>query len=369
MKKVTLLLAMRDELYCERIEEYIQESKLPIEPEIITDRDYFAASSGKERADVVLVSPEFMDAADREFFRQPKVFILSKAFGREEGLQTINPYQKTENLLREVMLKYSELTGEAAFFLEGRGGKSNRKLLSFYSPCGGSGKSTLSLALSGYLASSGKKVLYLCMDAFAGVNALFGEQERGGFSNVLLSLKQSMANQSLLAVSRNMKTEQKTQIMYFSDLENPCDLQEIGEGELEALLKQMVQMNEIDFIIADLGSSLTEQTQKVLELSDFVFLPTLDTPIGRNKAEKLMEAAEVSAFWEKILKKSAWVVNQCSGQPGLAAMQNWHIPMECFTVAKVNSLEGAQSAEQICGMLQRAMYAIAEKALEGCESS
>ena len=359
MKKHRVVLATQDELYCERIEEYILETKFPIELEVITDKEYFAFFSGQEKDGIVLVSSEFMDFATADFFQKQNVFILGKATGQETKLKYINPYQKTDTFLREVLLKYSEITGEIAFL-----SKKQRegRMISFYSPVGGCGKTTLALALASSLASQGKKVFYLNLDPFLEINSFMGEEEKGGFSNVLLSLKQNINNQSLMAISRNIKTEKKTKVFYFSDLENPCDLFEVGEEELRVFLNQMLQINQIDLLIIDLESSLTAQTKAVLELSDMIFIPVLDTAICTNKIESLTEAAEVSAFFESILRKSTWILNQSYGM-----LKHCMPEKEYITVEKVMPVKDAKRIEQIYEMLKDRIYAVTAMVLEDCK--
>ena len=102
--------------------------------------------------------------ADQEMAACPNVPVkiaLSSGLGGAEGFESVKKYQKTENLLNEILLKYAELTGSA----EAIKGSSHTRTAAFYSPAGGTGKSVLALGMAAAGARTGCKTLYLkkCM--------------------------------------------------------------------------------------------------------------------------------------------------------------------------------------------------------------
>ncbi len=353
MRKVNVLIATNDSLYCEKIEEYIQEMKFPIELNIVTEKKYFVSSNEKNIVDIVLVAENFLDSMAENFFVKENVFILSSKNLSEK--KYINPYQKTETFLNEILWKYGELSGESSFLVEK---KTKKNLICVYSPCGGSGKTTLSFALAEYFAQS-KNVLYLNFDIFSSTNFIFGETQKGGFSQVLLSLKQNAGNQFLISVSKNMKRNSKTNILYFTDLENPFDLEDIKEQELQKMLEQIIEMKDIDIVIIDLETSFTTRTKKILELSDIVILPVLDTPICQNKVRCFIEAAKTSDLLENVLKKGYWTANQSNGYLKFINFINVD-----FIIPEVKGL--SQNIEKM-GVVKNAVSNIVSKILEGCE--
>lgn len=360
MKRIKVLIATDDRLYCERIEEYIQEMGIPIELSVITDRDYFLCSKEKELADIVLVSLDFKECVPEDFLQDPQVFLLSHQREEGKGYKYINPYQKTEVLLKDVILKHGEMSGDISLLSEKEKGK---KLICFYSPCGGSGKTTLAAALAERLSQEGKNVFYLNLDIFSGTNKLFSEYEKGGFSEVLLALKQNARNQFFVAAAKNIKRSKISHVQYFSDLENPCDLEDVKEDELERLLTQMMQMKEIDIVIADVESALTFRTKKVLEHSDLVFMPVHDCPLCRNKLDGMMEAAKGSVLLESALKKGIWVVNKSGKYSKLAES----LGENCLEVPELAAVKEAQKIDQIGAIMRSAVKDLCARVLEGCE--
>ena len=354
MRKISVLIATSNSLYCEKIEEYIQDMKFPIELNIITEKEYFISSNEKNIADIVLVETNFLDNMENPFFTKENVFLLSSKKLSER--KCINPYQKTENFLNEILWNYGELSGETSFLIEK---KTEKKLICVYSPCGGSGKTTVSFALAEYFAQD-KNVLYLNFDIFSSTNSIFGETQKGGFSQVLLSLKQNAGNQFLLSVSKNMKRNQKTNILYFTDLENPFDLEDMKEQELQKMLEQMIEMKDIDIVIADLETSFTARTKKILEFSDIVILPVLDTPICQNKVQCFIEAAKASDLLEDVLKKGSWIVNKNNGY--IRFINGINVD---FIIPKV---EGLSQDIKKMGVVKNVVSNIASKILEGCET-
>lgn len=360
MKRARILFAVQDLLFYEKIEDYIRETRFPIEPEIVTEAQYFDYAHVKSEVDILLITNTFLEKISLDELPRNRILILTKDADSGTGLQWINPYQKTENFLKEILLRYSELTGEVAFL---QGEKKKKNAICFFSPCGGSGKTTLSLALAAALASAGQNVFYLSLDGFAGINAVFSEKERGGFSRVLLSLKQHAGNQLLVEVSKNMKRATGSGILYFSDLDNPCDLDEIEADEIETLIQEMVKMKEIDVLILDVEPALTDRTKKVLALADCIFSPILDTPLCQRKATAWREATEVSSFFKTICKKMVWICNQSSGN--LRYFKPW--TEEFFAVPTATALAGTTEISKIEGILRNSVGGIVTKVLEGCE--
>ena len=77
--------------------------------------------------------------------------------GVERRICSCKKYQKTQNLLNDILLKYAEKSGSA----EAIRGKSNTRMIAFYSPAGGSGKTALSLGLASSMAAEGEKGVLL----------------------------------------------------------------------------------------------------------------------------------------------------------------------------------------------------------------
>ena len=187
----------------------------------------------------------------------------------------------------------------------------------------------MALALAEALFHEGKTVLYLNFDPFFSINGIFEEQEKGGFSQVLLALKQSAGNQFFVAASQKMKHSRISGVRYFSDLENPYDLEDVKETEIEELLKQIMQMKEIDIVI--------------VEYSDLVFMPMLDDMPCRNKKRGLEEAATVSALLENVLKKGVWIINRSDRHSKLAqSMGN-----DCMVIPELPDVREAEKIDKI----------------------
>ena len=308
-----------------------------------------------------MLSTDFDNCISEIFLQRPQVFFLASENMGEKERRCINPYQKTEMFLKNVLLKYSEISGDTSFLLEKKSGK---KMICFYSPCGGSGKTTLALALAEALFHEGKTVLYLNFDPFFSINGIFEEQEKGGFSQVLLALKQSAGNQFFVAASQKMKHSRISGVRYFSDLENPYDLEDVKETEIEELLKQIMQMKEIDIVIVDTESALTFRSKKTLEYSDLVFMPMLDDMPCRNKKRGLEEAATVSALLENVLKKGVWIINRSDRHSKLAqSMGN-----DCMVIPELPDVREAEKIDKIWKIMGNTVSKMCIKAMEGCES-
>lgn len=113
MKKKRMILADSDEIYLERLSNYFMEKAPQLELNIFTDKTLLKHFLETGTGDILAVDEEM---ADQEMAACPNVPVkiaLSSGLGGAEGFESVKKYQKTENLLNEILLKYAELTGSA----------------------------------------------------------------------------------------------------------------------------------------------------------------------------------------------------------------------------------------------------------------
>lgn len=152
MVKKQLILADRDELYLTNLSNYFMEKNPQLEQNIFTKKEKlidYLENGGS--ADILAVDEGFADAKLQVLAADMTKIVLSSSMEPVEGYEVVKKYQKSESLLNEILLKYAESTGKTDVIR----GKSNTRAVVFYSPAGGSGKTTLSLAYGICLRGSG----------------------------------------------------------------------------------------------------------------------------------------------------------------------------------------------------------------------
>jgi len=85
-----------------------------------------------------------------------------------DGFEMVRKYQRMDTLSEAVLLKYAEESNT----LDTVKGNSTTKITAFYSPAGGTGKTTLALAMATAGAQAGMSILYLNLEECSGFSEI-----------------------------------------------------------------------------------------------------------------------------------------------------------------------------------------------------
>lgn len=310
MIKKKLVLADKDELYLVNLSNYFMENAPQLELNIFTREDklhqYLADVAD---ADIVLVDEAFAGPELGMQARDAVKLVLSASMTPVEGFDIVRKYQKTSALLSDVLLKYAENTGS----LEAIKGQSSTRTVVFYSPAGGSGKTTLALALASVCVRMGMRTFYLNLEEIDSVQDIL-KPAPGSLSDVILALKTAGANAGIKLASCSCADENNG-FYYVSGMESVSENEEVNGDEIVRLLQTINSLSEYDVLIVDTTSGLSERTRRILENADVIFVPIVQEENSIAKMQRLLREAELHEDYDPIFRKMNLVVNK-SGMPG-----------------------------------------------------
>lgn len=304
MKKKRMILADSDEVYLERLSNYFMEKAPQLELNIFTDKALLKHFLETGTGDILAVDEEM---ADQEMADCPNVSVkiaLSFGLGGAEGFESVKKYQKTENLLNEILLKYAELTGSA----EAIKGSSHTRTAAFYSPAGGTGKSVLALGMAAAGARSGYKTLYLNLEEVDSVKHVL-QKTPGNLSDLFLALKTKGMNVGIKLAS-SVGQEPSAGFFYISGVDSVSEYGEIGGEDLSRLVQTVKNQADYDLLVLDLSSGFSERILKILELADTVFVPVTPEEGAVSKVNRLLDETEFHEMYTSLFEKMSLVENR-----------------------------------------------------------
>ena len=282
MAKINLIIADRDNKYIQGLANYFSNNyseKFNIT--CFTDVDLLISFlKSDKKSDFLLINNEI-------FFEEIKkynikaVLITSDIKGVEqyEGYPVVNKYMPGRQLYENIIKTYVEQSPEN---LERIATNNNTKIITFYSPVGGIGKTSLAFALSRLLGESGKSVLYLNLEDIQSTDILFEKQEKPSFSDFIYFVKERnyKINQKILEI---IATDEETNIKYFNPTESCLDVEELDKEDMKFLLETLISLKMFSYIIIDTSSKYNSQYRVILNSSDKVILPMSKDGISLEK--------------------------------------------------------------------------------------
>lgn len=173
-------------------------------------------------------------------------------------------FQSAEELLREVLSLYEEKdSGAKRITLTGVPG-----IYSVCSPCGGSGKTCLSLAVAAALAEKGE-TLYVSLEPFSVLQVLLRHKPEQGISEWIYYLKESGPG---LKTRFHSVVVREGEVDYIAGPSHGMDLNDLDEEDMETWLRQLAEEENYRYIVFDIGI-MNEAVLTLLRHSGRILVP------------------------------------------------------------------------------------------------
>lgn len=160
----------------------------------------------------------------------------------------------------------------------------NTKLISVYSPMGGSGKTTVSVALANRLGIKGYKVLYLSAEALQDYQTLLEEEE---YMPEQVGHRCAIHIES--AAEEMLKFLKRREFEYFPAWKRILPAYGINTEHLLRIATYIQKKNIYDYIVVELSSELQEAKLNFLNQSDRVVIVMRQDKKAVNKLKQFME--------------------------------------------------------------------------------
>ena len=202
--------------------------------------------------------------------------------------RAICKFQRVDLIYKQILSIYSENAGN----ISGLGmGDDSCRVITFTSPSGGTGSSTMASSCAVHYAKKGRKVLYLNLEQFGSSDLFFDAEGQFDMSDVIFALKSKKAN---LAIKLESCVKQDISGVYFySQTKNPLDMLELNMEEKTRLISEIKLSGVYDIIIVDADFGVDSDNLKFLKLAEYVVWTGDGSEISNTKISRAYNALSV----------------------------------------------------------------------------
>ncbi|MCM3768624.1 AAA family ATPase [Neobacillus niacini] len=314
MSRVTVILADSDLGYITSVSNFIRTSELSSQLAVkyfSNQADLEAYLKGTTQTNLLLTTAELMP---ENTVSVETVIVLAET-------------PKEQVLSKESLLKYQSLTSLFSKALEIyyqqhqlvkpiRSAGGSTKVVSVYSPIGGSGKTILAVNLARLIASEGQRVFYLNLELISSMPLFFKTEEVADSSEVFYYSK---ARPEELAYKMETLTRRDRNVDYFNIKSIPEEMIDLAAKDTEAIISALVQRDVYDYIIIDLDSSLDERVLASLRMSHLTLWPLVVDIQSFYKTKMALEGYKRILKDDDLEHKIAFVLNKFLGERQIPA--------------------------------------------------
>lgn len=233
-----------------------------------TDQAIALSTLDSSRIDVLVASDTF----DIDITALPKrcgfaYFVDSAGIDTLNNQRAICKFQRAELIYKQILSVYSENAGNVAGL---KIDDHNTKVITFVSPCGGVGTSSMAAACALFYASKGKKTLYLNLEKFGYSDAFFKAEGQFDMSDIIFSLKSKKANLALKLESCVKHDERG--VYFYSQSKIALDMLELNAEDILRLITELKISGSYDYIILDMDFSMDKDILDVYRKTHSIVL-------------------------------------------------------------------------------------------------
>lgn len=271
MSKINIVIADSDELYLNHLTNYLIEKMSGFEVYSFTTKDSMAefVEDRSNKVDIIAFTEDLLDEAVGAADIPVKILLSDGSFTNLTEFDIVNKYQKAEKFINDILMIYAEKTGRVEAVATGN---KETKIIGFYSPVGGSGKTTLALAAAYAASLSGKRTFYLNAEKINSLGGILKAPGNESMSDVYLSIKTKGASVGLHIIA-NKHTDPDTSISFINPAESSLEINELSTDEFKKLLSEFQNLGEFDLVIVDFDSDFSKEKIEVLRSCDKIFSP------------------------------------------------------------------------------------------------
>lgn len=212
------------------------------------------------------------------------------------GFEKVYKYQRISKIYQQILERYSVMCADKGIVV----GEARTTSVAFFSPVGGVGKTTLALATATKWANMGKRVFYLNLEDIASDECYLPQTAERGISEIAALLGEninfSMKIQSLLMT----KVEG---MFYLNHFDSPNDIYEMKGSEVIELIHQIENTALFDYVVIDLGVSLSERTLSVFEAVEKIVIVEKNDSMSVAKLNRFYDQAHIiNVYGDKMLR-------------------------------------------------------------------
>ena len=319
MAKINIVIADSDELFLKHLVNYLMEHMSNLDVCSFTTKESMIQfiSERSNKIDVIAFTEDLMDGTITVAKIPAKIVMGDGSFSNLDDFESVNKYQKTEKFINDILMIYAEKTGHVEAVAAG---DKETKLLGFFSPIGGSGKTTLALSLAYALGQQGKRVFYLNAERINSTVEILNQAPSGSLSDLYLTAKTKGANIGLRIIA-NKYTDAESNISYINPSESSLEINELTLDEFKKMLTAFETIGEFDYVIVDFDSEFSREKITMLSAMDRVYVTFTTEQTAISKMKLFVKELGLYDELQELSGKIFAVMNK-SDQRSAHAVQN-----------------------------------------------
>lgn len=294
---ISIAVADSNRDYIERLSEGLQKyEELTIH--VYTNGQKLQAAIDSGNFDIVLFDPDISE--DRLSFSNVRfpVYLYSDE-SRNRGIYAdfakVVKYQRISGIYKDIIREYADKAGYSAEFDHSQ----NTSVIAVYSPAGGSGKTTLALAMASRFSGLGKKALFVSAEQLSSSFYVNPKQEEG-----MTALVESASDENVnfgLKAKGTMK-QGLNGMLYVEGFERIVDYDAVTGAEMGDALDKIRRCGLCDVMVVDMESNLDPIGRAILELADHIVLVEKPGELAAVKMKLFAGQALMNEYRRKMVK-------------------------------------------------------------------
>ena len=298
--KIKLFLASGDKDYLEHLSHVLADKYADVfEVSLCTSAVSMQEMLQGGSFDVALLTPDLATNVNLNAVRLP-LLLYSEQFpveGSVGELEQIPKYQSISNIAGTVLEKYAEKGSVFGNFCANRA-----RITAVWSPCGGTGKTSVALAYAASRVAAGKQATYLNLENFSSTPVYFSENGK----SISTAFGKPGTDLAMLLMGIRQQ-DSGSGISYFCGPDNYDDMNILTTDDLTSLVTACAAGTEE--LIIDLASQCDGRIWKIFELADTVLLVCDASAVSK---AKLYQFSNQHNIFQQIREKSVLVANKGS---------------------------------------------------------
>ena len=291
--KIQLLIAVGDKDYMEHISRVFSTKYTDsFDVSICSTQSRLGELLSQRRFDIAILDTDFTEVPGIAAISLPLILWTGAESLGIQGMTftKMRKYQRISAIKSFMLGEYAKKTDNQSEFGIGMG-----RITAVWSPMGGSGKTTASLAYAAQLVSQGKKTVYLNLEPFSSTPVYFANADKG-----LTSVFEKLQEGNVGLLLQSIRHEDRgSGILYFCHPDNYEDIEILLPEDVITLVRGAA--SGADEVVVDLGSVYNAKIHQLLKIADQVFLVIDDTKTSRVKFEQFRnQHSEYEELKEKL---------------------------------------------------------------------
>ena len=251
MGKYNLVIAESDSQYLNNLMNYISQNYGHVFNTIcFTEKTYLDEHINKaDKLDIILMNKDFYNK-DFNSYDKTSVIILSENLTEFEGFPCLKKYQSADKICTDIIRIYESSINNN--YKKNNG----TKVITFYSPLGGIGTSTIAVTTAYNIAKKGEKVLYLSLEDIQSTEIFMGNIKATYNLSDLISSVKERSEEFKSILTNGCQKYKKSSLYYFNPVDSILDIEDLSLEDIRELVEKIEELNVFDYVIFDLQSVL-----------------------------------------------------------------------------------------------------------------